>query len=157
MILAPEQVLEDLLQKRERAAIQQTLTLMTASLLDRIADHAFVVKRWHRFSLRINEYLQKLPEGEEADRLKEEFYRLVGDIDESLDVPPPEKPRAVIVRHVKWKGIGESIFPTAMTATFGKLPGLARGTLIFIPEEEDYDEEPDEFSSTRGFAGAAGP
>lgn len=120
--------------------------LLTACMLDRIADHAFVVRRWHAFSRKVEVFLNSLPEDVDAKALREEFYRLVGDIDEGADLPPPDKPRPVIIRHVKWLSIGETVVPSAVTTQLENLPGLARGTLIFVPEDEDYDQEPDEFS-----------
>lgn len=122
------------------------MSLLTACMLERIADHAFVVRRWHAFSRKVEGYLNSLPEDSDAKSLRDEFYRLVSDIDEGADLPPPEKPRPVIIRHVKWVNVGETAVPSANTTQLEKLPGLARGTLIFVPEDEDYDQEPDEFS-----------
>lgn len=115
-------------------------------MLDTIGDHAFVVRRWHTFARAIETYLQRLPAGDEAEGLKAEFYRVMSDLGEGAEVPPPENPNPVVVRHVKWRSLGERVIPTGNTTQLEKLPLLARGTLIFIPEEDDYGEERDEFS-----------
>lgn len=146
MTLEPEKILEDLLQRRERAAVKEAMSLLTSCMLDHIANHAFVVRRWHAFSRKVEGYLKSLPEDGDAKSLRDEFYRIVSDIDEGPDLPPPEKPRPVIIRHVKWVCAGEASVPSANTTQLERLPELPRGTLIFVPEDEDYDSEPDEFS-----------
>lgn len=144
--LPPEVALEAVLQKRERAATRRILSLLTNAALDTICDHAFVVRRWHQFSLKMETYLKKL-EGDEAKKLLAEFYRITTEIDETTDLLPPENPKPVVIRHMKWQLFeGCYIVPTGNTTQLAKLPRLNRGTLIFVPEDEDYDEERDEFS-----------
>jgi hypothetical protein len=90
-------------------------------------------------------FLQSL-EGPEAEKLREEFYQILGEIDAGADLPPPVNPQPVIIRHVKWEHLMERVAPCARTSQFDKLPELPRGTLIFVPEDEDYEAERDEFS-----------
>lgn len=145
MPLDPETTLEALLQKRERAATRRILSFLTNAALDSISDHAFVVRRWHTFSRRVESFLKTLQGISEGDALMREFYSISDEI-EGSDMTAPENPKPVIIRHVKWKIEDGRIVPTANTKQFEKLPALNRGTLIFVPEDEDYDEERDEFS-----------
>lgn len=142
--LPPEVALETLLQKRERAATRRILSFLTNAALDTIADHAFVVRRWHSFSRKIEAFLKGI-RVEGSDELMQEFYRITAEV-EGSDLLPPEDPKPIIIRHVKWQTLEGYVVPTGNTTQIPKLASLPRGTLIFVPEDEDYDEERDEFS-----------
>jgi len=73
-----------------------------------------------------------------------------------------DKPKIVIIEHVKWRKqrCDPQFYPAADTDQFKKLTECNRGTLIFIPKDEDYSATRDEFSdncrSTKDLFGYAG-
>lgn len=54
--------------------------------------------------------------------------------------------KAVVIKHVKWRRQSQDpyYYPAADTDQFSKLPALNRGTLIFIPADEDYGAQRDD-------------